>query len=236
MRHSALAILAVPALALAAPALAHEGGHDGGPGPMQGDHMMHHEGPPPGWQQGAPDAGWMRQRDDWLVECRRRMGDRRGGATGAVLGGVVGGVIGHEVAGRGNRAIGTIAGGAIGAAAGAAIERSGNARRNRDECEAMLDQYAGGYGPGYPQQAYGYGYGYGYTPAMMMVPVAMVPMAMPAKKDCHEHVTTEYVTTYETVYRKVREVRYKSVPTYKRVRIAPDKRVRMVPDKRVIAQ
>ena len=86
------------------------------------------------------------------------------------------------------------------------------------------------------EKGYGYGYGYGYAPAMMMVPVAMVPMAMPAKKDCHEHVTTEYVTTYETVYRKVREVRYKSVPTYKRVRIAPDKRVQMVPDKRVIAQ
>lgn len=231
MRHRALALLAVPAFAFAVPALAHEGGHDGGPGPAPGDHRMHH--PMPGnWQQGAPDAGWMRQRDDWLVECRRRLGDRKGGATGAVLGGVVGGVIGHEVAGRGNRAIGTIAGGAIGAAAGAAIERSGNARRNRDECEAMLDQYAGGYGPGYPQQANGYG----YAPAMMMVPVAMVQLPMQPKKDCHEHVTTEYVTTYDTVYRKVREVRYKSVPTYKRVRVVPDKRVRMVPDKRVIAQ
>lgn len=235
MRHRALALLAVPALAFAAPALAHEGGHDGHHAPAPGGHAMPHQAPPAGWQQGAPAAGWMRQRDDWLVECRRRIGDRRGGATGAVLGGVVGGVIGHEVAGRGNRAIGTIAGGALGAVAGAAIERGSNSRRSRDECEAMLDQYQGGYGPGYGP---GYGhqaYGYGYAPVMMM-PIAMVQVPMQPKKDCHEHVKTEYVTTYETVYRKVRQVRYKSVPTYKRVQVVPDKRVRMVPDKRVTAQ
>ncbi|MFM6932375.1 MAG: glycine zipper 2TM domain-containing protein [Novosphingobium sp.] len=222
MRLRATAMIAASTVLFVAPAFAHE---DGG-------HSMHHQqgGMQPGWgPQGPGDGGWARQREDWLVECRRRIGGNGRGATGAVLGGVVGGVLGHEVAGRGSRAVGTIAGAAIGAVAGAAIERGSEGRRYRDECEAMLENSQGGYGPGYPQQAYG------YAVPMMMVPVTMVSVPMQPKRDCHEHVTTEYVTSYETVYRKVREVRYRSVPTYKRVQVVPDKRVRMVPDKRVMA-
>lgn len=235
MRLRALAMIAASTALFAAPANAHEGGHQPAPTPHGMHHQqgMHQQQGGPQWQHSAPnDGAWARQREDWLVECRRRIGGNRSGATGAVLGGVVGGVLGHEVAGRGNRAIGTIAGAAVGAVAGAAIERGSEGRRYRDECESMLESSQGGYGPGYPQQAYGYG----YAVPMMMVPVAMVSMPMHhPKKDCHEHVTTEYVTTYDTVYRKVREVRYRSVPTYKRVKVVPDKRVRMVPDKRVIA-
>ncbi len=230
MRLCATAMIAASTALFAAPAFAHEHGGE----PMRGPHSMHNQqgGMQPGWQQSGPgDGAWERQREGWLVECRRRIGGNRSGATGAVLGGVVGGVLGHEVAGRGNRAVGTIAGAAIGAVAGAAIERGSEGRRYRDECEAMLDNSQGGYGPGYPQHAYGHG----YAVPMMMVPITMVSMPMHPKKDCHEHVTTEYVTTYDTVYRKVREVRYRSVPTYKRVKVVPDKRVRMVPDKRVMA-
>ena len=226
MRLRALAMIAASTALFAAPAIAHEGGHEPAPAP----HGMHHQQGGQQWQHSAPnDGAWARQREDWLVECRRRIGGNRSGTTSAVLGGVVGGVLGHEVAGRGNRAIGTIAGAAVGAVAGAAIERGTQGRRYRDECESMLENSQGGYGPGYQQQTYG------YAVPMMMVPVTMVSMPMHPKKDCHEHVTTEYVTTYDTVYRKVREVRYRSVPTYKRVKVVPDKRVRMVPDKRVIA-
>lgn len=228
MRLRATAMIAASTVLFAAPAFAHEGGHQQAPAP----HSMHHQQGGPQWQQSAPnDGAWARQREDWLVECRRRIGGNRSGTTGALLGGVVGGVLGHEVAGRGNRAIGTIAGAAVGAVAGAAIERGSEGRRYRDECESMLESSQGSYGPGYPQQAYSYG----YAVPMMMVPVTMVSMPMHPRKDCHEHVKTEYVTTYDTVYRKVREARYRSVPTYKRVKVAPDKRVRMVPDKRVIA-
>jgi uncharacterized protein YcfJ len=227
MHFRTLALIAASTVAFASPALAHE---DGPPPPPNG--MPGHPG---GWQHhGGYDRGaWEQQRESWLAECRRRIGgNSRRGVTGAVLGGVLGGVVGHEVAGRRDKTLGTVAGAAVGAVAGAAIERSTEGRRHGDECEAMLENQ-GGYGYG----QYGYP-AYGYAPMMMMVPVTM--MAVPAhghpKKDCKEVVTTEYVTTYDTVYRKVREVRYKSVPTYKRVRIVPDKRVRMVPDKRVISQ
>lgn len=228
MHLRALSTIIASALAFAVPAFAHEGHHDmpvpdAGPGTYLGG--------PGGWQHSAPNQeAWARQREDWLRECRYRIGDRRSGATGAILGGVVGGVLGHEIAGRHDRTLGTVTGAAVGAVAGAAIERGTEGRRSRDECESMLDSYHGGYG-----QA---GYGYGYAMPVMMVPMAMVamPTHMHPKKDCKEVVTTEYVTTYDTVYRKVREVRYKSVPTYKRVRIVPDKRVRMVPDKRVPIQ
>ncbi|MFM5929519.1 MAG: glycine zipper 2TM domain-containing protein [Novosphingobium sp.] len=232
MRLCALATIAVSAFAFATPAMAHEGGPDH-------DAAMHHgNGSYPGqWQQPRYDEeAYARQQDEWLRECRQRIGGRRGGATGAILGGVVGGVLGHEVAGRRDKTLGTVAGAAVGAVAGAAIERGTRGRRDRDECEAMLENHMasysrGGYGPGYAPA-------YGYAMPMMMVPVTMVAMPAPMhpKKDCKEIVTTEYVTTYDTVYRKVREVRYKSVPTYKRVRIVPDKRVRMVPDKRVVSQ
>jgi len=49
--------------------------------------------------------------------------------TGAIIGGVAGGVIGHEVAGRGDRTLGTLLGAGIGVVGGRAIER-----RRRTHC------------------------------------------------------------------------------------------------------
>ena len=51
------------------------------------------------------------------------------GTTGAIIGGVAGGVIGHEVAGRGDRTLGTLLGAGIGVVGGRAIER-----RRRTHC------------------------------------------------------------------------------------------------------
>jgi uncharacterized protein YcfJ len=225
MRQSTFAGLVFAAgIAAASPALAHDGHQgDGPPPPPEGyGHEQWRGGNEGHWGDGNGEG----QREAWLTECRRRVGGR-GGATGAVLGGVVGGIAGHEIAGRHDKTLGTVAGAAVGAVAGAAIERS--ARRPSDYCESML-QPQGGYYHGYPAQ----GYGYAYAMPVMMVPMMMVPAPAAPKKDCKEVVTTEYVTTYDTVYRKVREVRYRSVPTYKRVRVVPDKRLRMETGKRVL--
>lgn len=51
------------------------------------------------------------------------------GTTGAIIGGVAGGVIGHEVAGRGDRTLGTLLGAGLGVVGGRAIER-----RRRTHC------------------------------------------------------------------------------------------------------
>ena len=62
------------------------------------------------------------QRAAWLAECRARYADN--GLGGAVIGGLAGGIIGHEIAGSGNRTVGTIIGAGAGAVAGAAIDRA----------------------------------------------------------------------------------------------------------------
>ncbi len=51
------------------------------------------------------------------------------GTVGAIIGGVAGGVIGHEVAGRGDRTLGTLLGAGVGVVGGRAIER-----RRRTRC------------------------------------------------------------------------------------------------------
>lgn len=210
------------ALSLAAtPALAHEGHPDSRPGPGG-----------PAWSGYDPAA-----RDAWLADCRQRLSSRDSGVGGAVIGGVVGGIAGNRIAGRGNRTVGTIAGAAVGAVAGAAIDKAEDAGRNRDECEAYLDDYyarytqGGGY-PGYGGYGHPYGQPGGYYPAYgypmaqgccMMQPAMMVPMAQ-SKPNCTE--TVEYV--YEDV--PVRPAR-RVIP--KRTKIVPDKRVKLTPDKRV---
>lgn len=168
---------------------------------------------PPGWEQA---------RANWLAECRRRHGSGNK-VGGAVVGGVIGGVIGNRVAGKGNRAVGTVAGATVGAVAGGAIGDAADKRAARDYCEAYLEQHTswshgGTYGPGHGQAVVGYG----YAPMMVMVPVAYVQVAAPARpRECVETVVTEeWVTVHEK-----RKVRY--------IKPRPDKRVKIVPDKRV---
>jgi len=231
MRHSIPLALAAAfgALVTAAPAAAHDGvGHRGG-APV----MLPHWGGPfgawyGGWQQptviypggqtiAEDDSPPPQDREEWLRQCRRRLGDN--GVGGAVIGGVVGGVAGNVIAGQGSRVLGTVAGAAVGAVAGAAIDKAEDAHRTHDRCEAMLE--VPGYGaPGYGQAAYGYGYGV----PMMLVPVTMTaaPPRQGARGACKETVVTEeYVTTEPR--------RTRLIPR----RAVPDKRVRLVPDKRV---
>ena len=52
----------------------------------------------------------------------------RSGTTGAIVGGVAGALLGREIAGRGDRTLGTILAGAVGAYGGAALTRDRNCR------------------------------------------------------------------------------------------------------------
>lgn len=163
-------------------------------------------------------------RDAWLADCRQRLSSRDSGLDGALIGGAVGGLAGNRLAGRGNRTVGTVAGAAIGAAAGAVIDKAEDSRRNRDECEAYLDDYYARYERGaYPQQGYYPSYGYPAQGCCMAQPMMMVP-AQRAEPNCTE--TVEYV--YEDV--PVRPAR-RVIP--RRSKVVPDKRVKIVPDKRV---
>lgn len=232
MRLSILA-LALPLGLAAAPALA----HDHMPPPPQD--WRDAPPPPPGFDdRSGPDRGgydrgdWDQARSQWLSDCRRRIGARRGdGATGALLGAAVGGVVGHEIAGRGDKLGGTLLGAGAGAVAGYGIDRATSRdRHSGDYCEAYLERYSGGYERGgYAQPM---AYGYAYQPMMVMVPVA-VPMMVapqPARPICREIVTYDTVVDY--VPAAHRYIPPRPRPIYKRV---PDKRIRLVPDKRIPA-
>jgi len=84
--------------------------------------------PQPGWP-GGPDPRYDARYRDYDRRFDRCRGNS--GVTGAVLGAVLGGVLGDQVAGRGNRTMGTVLGAGVGAVAGSAIERSGRDRRCR---------------------------------------------------------------------------------------------------------
>lgn len=209
-----LTLAGTAALLAAAPALAHPD-HDMPPPPPESASQPHY----------APyDSG---ARDAWLADCRQRLSSRDNGVGGALIGGAVGALAGNRIAGRGNRTVGTVAGAAVGAIAGTVIDKAEDRGRNRDECEAYLDDYYARYTqPGYGYPGYGYGYpaGYGYAQGgccmaqpMMMVPVMMVPVAQP-KPECKE--TVEYVTEWVPARRHKRVYRSK---------IVPDKRTKLIP-------
>ena len=211
------------------------------PAPMGDDRDMPpapDRGPPPfRHDEGRWDGERVAQpgRDAWLADCRSRVGSRDNGVGGAVIGGVVGGVAGNRIAGRGNRVVGTVGGAALGAVAGSAIDRAEDRGRNRDECEAYLDDYyaryaAGEYDRGYPQYDQGYyqqpsyamnyapAYGYPAAGCCGQAPVMMVPVPQ-AQPQCTE--TVEYV--YEDV--TVRRRAYR--PAVKRTKVVADKRIRI---------
>jgi len=135
------------------------------------------------------------ERDQWIAECRRRTKgqdkDNTGAIIGGLLGAIAGGFAGYEIAGVGDRVLGTVlgvgGGGLLGGLLGSIFD--GDDDEDRYDCEGALDSYLSQYGaPGpriasreiaYPAQAYGYGYpagySYGYTyappPQMVLVPV-----------------------------------------------------------------
>lgn len=133
------------------------------------------------------------ERQQWIDECQRRTRGQDRDDTGLIIGGllgaIAGGFAGYEIAGAGDRVLGTVlgvgGGGLIGGLLGSIFD--GDDDEDRYDCAAALDSYLSHYGtPGariasreiaYPAQAYGYGYpaSYGYTyappPQIVMVPV-----------------------------------------------------------------
>ncbi len=135
------------------------------------------------------------ERQQWIDECQRRTRGRGKNDTGLIIGGllgaIAGGFAGYEIAGAGDRVLGTVlgvgGGGLIGGLIGSLFD--GGRKKNLYNCEAALDSYLSNYGaPGariasreiaYPgayagyvdQGAYGYGYTYAPPPQMVMVPV-----------------------------------------------------------------
>ncbi|SHN62169.1 hypothetical protein [Erythrobacter sanguineus] len=139
------------------------------------------------------------ERDQWIDECRRRTRGRNKNDTGTIIGGLLGAIAGgfggYEIAGAGDRVLGTVlgvgGGGLIGGLIGSLF--NSNKRKNFYDCEAALDSYLSqygapgariaareipyapyqqgpGYGYGYPG-GYNYGYSYAPPPQMVMVPV-----------------------------------------------------------------
>ncbi|KMS52836.1 membrane protein [Novosphingobium barchaimii LL02] len=219
MRHL-LRVTAVAAISLAAaPALAQQApAYPGGlyPGEVYDEAPGYQDNE--GYEQTAEAQRYggyePAARDAWLADCRQRLSARDAGLGGALIGGAVGGFAGNRIAGRGNRTVGTLAGVAVGAAAGAVIDKAEDTGRNRDECEAYLDDYYARYTQSGGHPGYG-GYGQqGYYPAQ-------------PQPRCTE--TVEYV--YEDA--PVRPA-FRAIP--KRPRAVPDKRVRIVPDKRIQTQ
>lgn len=147
-------------------------------------------------QMGYAPAPVVFERDQWLDECRRRTKGQSRDDTGTIIGGllgaIAGGFAGYEIAGAGDRVLGTVlgvgGGGLIGGLLGSLFNDDDD---DRYDCEAALDAYLTQYGapgtriasreiayPAYAAPAYSYGYGYpayGYAyappPQMVMVPV-----------------------------------------------------------------
>ncbi len=126
-------------------------------------------------------------RGQWLDECRRRTAGRNNNDTGLIIGGllgaIAGGVAGYEIAGVGDRVLGTAlgvgGGGLIGGLLGSLF--GGGKKKNRYDCEAALDGYLSQYGApdgriasreiaGYPGgPAYSQGYYYAQQPVLVAV-------------------------------------------------------------------
>ncbi len=158
----------------------------------QGYATQYYGGQGYGYGAGAPAVF---ERDQWIDECRRRTRGQNRDNTGLIIGGllgaIAGGVAGYEIAGAGDRVLGTVlgvgGGGLLGGLLGSLFD--GDRKKNLYDCEAALDSYLSAYGaPGprvasreiaYPGYGYGYGYpqgySYGYTYAqpqqIVLIPV-----------------------------------------------------------------
>ena len=122
------------------------------------------------------------ERDQWLNECRRRTAGRdkddTGTIIGALLGAIAGGFAGYEIAGAGDRVLGTVLGVGGGSLLGGLLGSLFNGDDDdRYDCEAALDAYLSQYGTPGPRIASreiaypAYGYAYAPPPLMVMVPV-----------------------------------------------------------------
>ncbi len=157
------------------------------------------------------------ERDQWVDECQRRTSGRNKDDTGLIIGGllgaIAGGFAGYEIAGVGDRVLGTVlgvgGGGLIGGLLGSLFD--GDKKKNLYNCEAALDSYLSTYGaPGqriasrqiaYPaysdQGAYGYGYPGGYSYGYSYAPPPQVVL-VPVRTEVQQQVVVRETERYET--------------------------------------
>ncbi|MFN3863619.1 MAG: hypothetical protein ACK4RT_04985 [Erythrobacter sp.] len=156
------------------------------------------------------------EREQWLDECRRRTAGRSKDDTGTIIGGLLGalagGFAGYEIAGAGDRVLGTVlgvgGGGLIGGLLGSLFNSDD---KSHYDCEAALDAYLTQYGTpgtriasreiaypvpypyGYAYPAYGYApvYAYAPPPQMVVVPVrSQVPQQVVVRETVREESYT----------------------------------------------
>jgi len=170
--------------------------------------------PPQGWapQAYAPPMAYapapaVFERSQWIDECRRRIKGRNRDDTGLIIGGLLGalggGFAGYEIAGAGDRVLGTVLGAGGGGLIGGLIgSLFGNGKkRDREYCETALDSYlsqSGGVDPRIASReiaysGYGYpaAYGYTYAPPQQMV-------VIPVRTEMQQQVVVRETERYET--------------------------------------
>lgn len=157
------------------------------------------------------------ERAQWIEECRRRTAGRNNNDTGLIIGGllgaIAGGVAGYEIAGAGDRVLGTAlgvgGGGLIGGLLGSLF---GGRKKNRYDCEAALDGYMTQFGTPVPRiasreiPAYSYGYGqqagygsYYYAPPQQVVLV-------PVRTEVQQQVVVRESERFETIPGRTRVI------------------------------
>lgn len=157
------------------------------------------------------------EREQWVDECQRRTRGRGKDDTGLIIGGllgaIAGGFAGYEIAGAGDRALGSVlgvgGGGLLGGLLGSLFD--GDKKKNLYDCEAALDSYLSTYGaptrriasreiayPAYADQgAYGYGYpaGYSYDYTYATPPQVVL---VPVRTEVQQQVVVRETERYET--------------------------------------
>ena len=158
------------------------------------------------------------ERDQWIDECRRRTRGQNKDDTGLIIGGllgaIAGGFAGYEIAGAGDRVLGTVlgvgGGGLIGGLIGSLF--GGDKDKNRYDCEAALDSYLSAYGapgtriasreigyapPAYASPGYGYGYPAGYSYGYSYASPAQTVL-VPVRTEVQQQVVVRETERYET--------------------------------------
>lgn len=164
------------------------------------------------------------ERDQWIAECRRRTEGRNRDDTGLIIGGllgaVAGGFAGYEIAGAGDRVLGTVLGAGGGGLLGGLLGSlfGGDRDEDRYDCEAALDSYLSQYGapspriasreiPYAPSPGYAYNYGYPASYGYSYAPPQQVVM-VPVRSEQQQQVVVRETVRYEnyTVPGAVREI------------------------------